>query len=141
MTGLEIFGAISAAATLIELAKKCSARLEKGRRTHQDLAALQKRVDLLAETTISISNVLEETRGQYHEYAPTTDTEIALWRRMEAVLNTYHKDLTKLDNRLELILQKKPRNLAVIPQDITRLAEDIKTYISALDMLQGLFLL
>jgi actin-related protein len=141
MSGLEIFGAVGAAATLIELAKKCSARLEKGRRTHQDLVALQERVDLLAETTINVSNVLENIRRRYEEHAPITQTEIALWQHMEAVLKTYHKDLAKLDNRLELVLQKKTRNLAVIPQDITRRAEDVKTYISALGMLQGLFTL
>ncbi|KAJ4359921.1 B-cell lymphoma 3 protein [Didymosphaeria variabile] len=140
MSGLEIFGAVGVAASLIELAKKCSARLEKGRRTYHDLAALQRRVDVLTETINSVSDVLEDIRKQYHEHAPTT-AETALWQHMESVLKIYHKNLVKLDSRLEEILHKRSKALTAIPADITRRAEDMRTYIQALDRLKLLFIL
>ncbi|KAF1849544.1 uncharacterized protein K460DRAFT_415889 [Cucurbitaria berberidis CBS 394.84] len=140
MSGLEIFGAVGAAATLLELAKKCSQRLEKIENTDRDIIALQKRVRTLTETITQVSDVLYDIRRQNDGQVEATEAEVAVWSHMDAVLKLCNKTLGKLNTRLDSLHHKHGKSkLSALPPDILRRTDDLSTYISVLSTLKGLF--
>jgi hypothetical protein len=142
MSGLEIFGAVAAAVTLLELAKSCSNLLKRHTNTHRDISALAKRVEVLTGIVSQVSEVLHSIRLQNEGHGLTTDAELIIWQRMEGVLGLCQNKMTELNTRLTEVLSKTTRpKLAMsnVPADIVRHSNDLKTYIQALDMLRGLF--
>jgi hypothetical protein len=142
MSGLEIFGAVAAAATLLELAKSCSSLLKRHANTHRDITALTKRVDVLTGIVSQVSEVLYSIRLQNDGHGLTTEAELVIWERMEGVLGLCQNKMTELNTRLNEVLSKTARHklsMSTVPTDIVRHSNDLKTYIQALDMLRGLF--
>jgi len=140
MSGLEVFGAVAAAATLLELARKCHSRLERNENVHRDIKALQQRVGVLTDTVTQVSNVLSDIRSQHDGQPQVTEAEKVIWYRMDAVLKLCHDKLAELDDRLDQILSKGSRTkLSVVPSDIARRTRDLKNYVQALNMLKDLF--
>jgi hypothetical protein len=140
MSGLEIFGAVAAAATLLDLAKACSNLLKKHENAHRDIVALHTRVEVLAGIVAQVSEVLHNIRVQDDGRAQVTDAELIIWQRMDSVLGLCQHKLAELKKRLEQVLSKGARQkLSAVPADIAGHSRDLKTYIQALNMLKGLF--
>lgn len=140
MSGLEIFGAVAAAVTLLELVKSCSDLLKRHENAHHDIAALHTRVGLLAGIVAQVSEVLHNIRLQDGGKVQITDAELIIWQRMEAVLGLCRHKMVELNKRLEQVLSKGARpRLSTVPADIARHSKDLKTYVQALNMLKGLF--
>jgi hypothetical protein len=143
MSGLEIFGAVAAAATLLELAKKFAARLEKYDNVHRDIEALHKRVGNLAQIVSEIFVVLSDIRHQQQNAggrAQTTAAEAIIWERMNAVLVLCKKKLSQVDSGLNHILSRGTKTrLSAVPPDISSRMEDLNAYVQALNILKGLF--
>jgi hypothetical protein len=138
MSGLEIFGAVAAAATLLEVAKKFSTRLETYDNVHRDIAALKSRVGNLALIVNEISGVLSDVRS--HRQDGVTSNEVIIWKRMDAVLVLCTDRLRQLDSGLGHILSRSSRpRLSSVPPEILSRMKDLEDYLQALDMLKGLF--
>jgi predicted phage-related endonuclease len=138
MSGLEIFGAVAAAVTLLDVAKKFATRLERYDNVHRDIAALETRVRNLAVIVDEISVVLSDVRSQQQD--GVTTAEAIIWRRMDAVLVLCTDRLTQLDSGLDYILSRGSRSrLSAVPSDISRRMKDLEDYVQALIMLKGLF--
>jgi hypothetical protein len=138
MSGLEIFGAVAAAATLLEVAKKFSARFERYDNVHRDIAALRTRVVDLAVIVDEISVVLSDVRSQQQDGVAAA--EVIIWKRMDAVLVLCTDRLTQLDSGLNYILSQGSKSrLSAVPSDISRRMKDFEDYVQVLIMLKGLF--
>lgn len=142
MFGLEILGAIGAAATLLELAKKCSQQLEKVENTTRDFKALRERLKALADTIAQVSNALNHIKQHDGDQNQTTDAGAAMCIHMDAILKLCDKTLVKFKARLDqLPLKNGKSKLSTIPPEILRRIKDLDTYISALNTSKGFFLL
>jgi hypothetical protein len=141
MSGLEIFGAVAAAATLLELAKRFSTRLEKHDSVHRDITALKKRIGVLAEIVSEISVVLNDIRRQQQDgQVLITAAEVIIWERMNAVLGLCTDKLKQLDSGLNHTLSRGSKSkLSAVPPEIGRRTKDLKAYVQALGMLKSLF--
>jgi hypothetical protein len=138
MSGLEIFGAVAAAATLLEAAKKFSTRLETYGNVHRDIATLKSRVENLALIVDEISGVLSDVCS--HRQDGVTSNEVIIWKRMDAVLVLCTDRLEQLGSGLDHILSRSSRpRLSSVPPEILSRMKDLEDYLQALNMLKGLF--
>jgi hypothetical protein len=138
MSGFEIFGAVAAAATLLEVAKKFSARLERYDNVHHDIAALKTRVVDLAIVVDEISVVLSDVRSQQQDGVAAA--EVIIWKRMDAVLVLCAHRSSQLDSGLNYVLyQRSKSRLSAVPSDISRRMKEFEDYVPVLILLKGLF--
>lgn len=149
MFGLEIVGAVAAAAALIELSSKCTKKLVRIKEARDDATArdLLKRVELLTQILSDVFKVLHHIYTQPVKQHQYSQAESTIWERMKSVLLLCQQRLDDLYIQLNTVAartesfvdrSKEAFKLSISLPNMRRINEDIDTYINALNMLKGL---